>query len=364
MVGYAHMKGVCLPKQRKTNTSVDNDTLVALQRQGCDSVVLECRLAYSACVQTLGQVRGVMGKERVHPHYLPTQASGRWSTTDPPIPNWEERIQNIIIPDEGYSFYKYDYSAIEARLESCYSHDPKGLAAFRQDWDIHTLTFCWVYGVPEPPIKTKALNKAPECAEWRELVNWQGGEDRRRHLMKTLRYGLTYGPDKYAILNAKGTDALGITKDELVKQAGVYLESRPELQAMKMRLWQRCLETREARTFLGRRRRLFPSADELRRWHTEGKPGDAAKAGANHIFQGAVADVTNLALIGVKTRWPQVRLVKNTHDSLTFAVPDSLDIWPELLYETEKDWVIEGERMVLSTEWVRLLADGSKQYLT
>lgn len=294
---------------------------------------------------------------------LPTQASGRWSTTDPPLTNFPPHIRNVVIPDHGTYWVHWDMDAIESRIEAMYSHAQERLTAFRKGLDVHIMTMCRMQGYPLPPLLTKAYNTDPSCAEWRALVKWTDDADRRRHLAKTCTYGMIYGFDENAILRAKDIEKLGLTREELLKAGKAYLDSRPEQQRMKLRIWGQCLERREARTVYGRRRRLFPSTQELEMWHKRKRPGEAARQGLSHTISGTVTDYINLTIIAVKQRWPMSTLAHNAHDGLTFIFPKQIDCWPELQAIAERELEIEGEKLTMTASFEKLWPDGIREEL-
>lgn len=350
---------------KSKSTSIAANVLKALKQSGAESQLLLARLQWVESAQLLTHyLKPLIGVERVFPTMLPTQASGRWSTKNPPRVNTPDKYQDTVWPDPGTYWIKWDYDAIEAKLATALCRDEEDLTAFRENHDIHTLTACKALGLPMPPIRTKALNTAPECAEWREQVQWAGPKDNRRDLFKVARYALTYAYDETGLLNARGVEELGVTRAELLKMGKLFLRSKPHLVAWKKATWAAAYKTREARTFLGRRRRLFSTQKEINLFAATGRPGDAAKEGLNHAIQGAVADVLNLAIIAISTRWPECYLVLNAHDSATFAFPAGVEAWPEIRGLVEQKYEISpGMRVTFTGEWWRTDAGGARTKL-
>src|SRR3990170_4301630 len=84
-----------MPKRRtRTLRSVAQETLHAMLATpaGADSEVLRARIRWSEADSFARYVRPLVGVESVSPGYLPTQANGRWSITNPPL---------ITFPDKG-----------------------------------------------------------------------------------------------------------------------------------------------------------------------------------------------------------------------------------------------------------------------
>ncbi len=140
------------PKRRAR--SVEADTLETLRRRGAESGVLDARLAWSELEGIRRYVADMAGRARIVPLMLPTaQASGRWSTTQPPLTNWPRHdpqecpgrdahseawcpldVRGLLLPDPGTYWVKFDWDAVEARLAATYTQDPDDLAAFQRTW--------------------------------------------------------------------------------------------------------------------------------------------------------------------------------------------------------------------------------------
>lgn len=380
--------------------SIGANVLAGLKQAGVESTILECRQRYAVAAQVLNHYIRPMTwcqcghpweqhgeeacgvwltncqakdcwcaywsrRERVYPHYLPTQASGRWSTTNPPLTNFPEKIHGVIKPDPGTYWLYHDMDAIEGRISAALTEDEEDLEAFRLGLDIHTMTACRMHKLPLPPDCTN-----PHTLEvnqgWRERVAWRGKEDRRRHLAKTARYGLLYGPDENAILQAKGVEELGLTREELLHAARQYLDAKPKLTQAKRAFWDQVLKQPEVRTVFGRRLRVYPTGDEAQRWvrSRRTRPGDAQKVAWNFVHQGFVADYMNESLIRITTRWPQCWLVKHGHDALTMGFPMEVDPWPAIREEVERTVTFaNGVDMTFTTGFVRIMSDGRKEAL-
>lgn len=330
-----------MPKARvQTKTPIDEDTLRQAKQKGHASVALDARLEYADAKQLLSHyILPMTEVDRVHPSHLPTQASLRWSTTEPPLTNFPPHIRDVVGPDPGWKWICWDYDAIEAKLAAAYSGDTEDLAHFAKGHDIHTITACRALGMDLPPILTKALNKAPECAEWRAQYKWEGGDDKRRRLFKTARYALAYGMDEKAILNAKGVEEMGVTRDELLATGRAYLKSKPLLLAWKRKVWAECVRTGQSRTFLGAKRVLLGDAKEQ------------MKVGLNHMIQGAVSGILNLTLIEIMATFPQATLAYTSHDAAKIAFPAGDDILSEVKRIVERDWDVDGHTVKLTGEW-------------
>ena len=310
-----------------------------------------CRLDFAQADGFRKYVEPLVGQSVVYPHMLPTQASGRWSTSDPPKVNFPDdkkadllglpHLRSVFIPHPGTWWLKWDHDAIEAKLAAAYSGDQEDLEAFRLGYDIHTITACRMFKLPLPPNLRNP--DAPECEEWRARVSWQGSKgDRRRHLAKTARYALSYGSNENSILNAAGIEQLGLTQAELLNFARVYLETKPALVAWKSRVWSRCAQERMARTFMGRRRMLY------------GEGLVMAREGLNHEIQGSVADINNTNLVAIEAAYPEMRVITNAHDGNEVSFPvinrvNEVDAVVRTI--VEREWDINDSKIKFYAEW-------------
>lgn len=302
---------------RITRNSLDADAdtlrewLKRLEKKGYDSEFLRTRVEYNEQNQVLTQyiphyvactkckrmpIEHLLSKklrhkykqpERVYPNLLPTQASGRWSVTDPPKVTEPHPFQeDVILPDPGTAWICWDLDAIEGKLVACWSDDEEDLEAYGNEYDIHTLTSCRMLGDPLPT-DLRNPHTSLEDVEWRKARNWQGKNDKRRGLAK-VRYCIFYGRDHTAAEDsayAKEWVKQGGDRREFVEAARLFLQSKPNLVACKKKHWDAAGKTCEARTIFGRRRRLF------------GKLWDRQKEGWNHEVQGTVADMVNISII-------------------------------------------------------------------
>lgn len=202
-----------------------------------------------------------------------------------------------------------------------------------------------------PPVRTKALHSDPSCADWRALWQpaWEGDDDRRRRLAKIMRYATLLGKDEKSAATAKDIEKENLTRKEVIDYAKQYLDSKPYLVAAKRRIWEKCATTGEARTFMGRRRRLF------------GDWWDRAKEGWSHMLQGAEVDMMCTCLIAAHQMDPDVWLVLNSHDGATLGYPDNRDpkaVKAQLSEVVEQTWQIEGVGIKTSADFKLWHPDG------
>lgn len=362
-----------MPKRKPF--SVGMDRLVELKKRGAESAVLDARLEFVGADKYRATLAGLLGLEVCFPSMMPTQASGRWSTKNPPAPGFPTDarakennlppLRRVFLPHPGFYWLCWDWDAIEAKIVAVLSGDEADIEAFNQGWDIHTLTACGMFRLPLPPDRTNNLHKCQcaDCVAWRAAVKWQGKDDLRRNLAKTGRYACNYGPDEHAMLSARGVEKLGLGQRELLAAGRAYLDSKPRLVAWKQATWNRCKQDRMARTFLGLRRMLF------------GKPEEMAREGLSHEVSGAVSGIMNLTLVALIGETPdgrpsgllnqldpRVHLAMNAHDGAKLELPESVPVSQAFGLAkpvVEREWEIGEHRIKFTASFEVVRSDGS-----
>ena len=278
--------------------TVASDFLQQLKQRGADSPLLDARLDFMEVEGCRRYVEEMATVDRVFPDMLPTQASGRWSTTKPPLVNFPKACINPICEypkphestksvacwsardtitlDPGEWGLKWDLDGVEARLFAAYAGDDVDILAFKQGLDLHTMTACTMYDLPLP-LDLVDPHTSPSCAGWRATVKWEGKEDKRRQTAKGVQYGvLQYGVNEKAASGVRDIEQLGLTRAQLFAVGAKLLASKPKYVAFKKLSWGQAIEQGQTRTFLGRKRRFYPTNQERKRWSQRGMPGDAA----------------------------------------------------------------------------------------
>lgn len=304
-----------------------------------DHPVAMARVRYSEIEGWARYLRPLARKTYTRPSVNVTaQANGRWSTTKDnltgegaPLVNFPPEVRDgtgaqpgrfikepwssgVIVPDEGWYFIKYDLDAVEGKLEAIISKDTKELESHEQHHDLHTLTACRLFGLPVPPVLTKALHYSPEAESWRVSVSWRGDEDPRRHVAKVVRYNLVYALDARGILESLSKlEPFGVTRAEALRFATLYLESRPLLVQTKYRVGMEACRRGIAYNAFGLPRQLFGDEKTMR------------KEGWSHTISATVSTMSNLTAIKIAAALPDAWLVLNAHDSQTWCYPRYVD---------------------------------------
>lgn len=259
------------------------------------------------------------------------QKSGRHSTSDPPLAQLPAEYRDIIIPDIGTVWLKWDWSAIEPRLLEALCGSKILKRSFDDNIDLHTWTVCEVFGYPQPPDlinphKCKCGTGVCEHEQWRQGVAWKGKEDPRRTFAKAGRYEVWYGGTGS---NAAAAAArFGLDKRLLKAAVQKLASSDPDYYAWRGGIEAETKRTRIVRSWGGRPRRLL------------GQGNGVIREALNHPMQAGVSDIYNLTIIELAARYPFAQFMFGMHDSQWYQIP------MELLTEE----VFNGFRQVVEQE--------------
>jgi hypothetical protein len=301
------------PGEKEAEEGLSYEQAIERVALGADPI-LEARVIYSSALQVQSHYldpakRALEDDGRFYPDQLiHAQASGRWSTNDPPLAQLPSDLRDIVCPDPGQVWLGWDWDQIELRINAALSGDTPSIQAFAEGWDVHTLNSCDLFGLPYPPDRISP-HTSPECAAWRELVRWEGKDDLRRVFAKRFVYRLDYGGDPARAGDIPGAKALGLTAHLLVRASNRYLAQHPQKAEWRRKVALEATQTRISRTFAGRRRRLL---------------GDSKKAireAFNQPMQGGVVDIFNITFIQITERFPWLRWVYGMHDSQNWSCP-------------------------------------------
>jgi DNA polymerase I len=328
-------------KARRTSTgriSLTDEIMTELQNKyqlkfGEPHPLIAARLAYIDARQQLSSyITPLVGKERVYPDFKPyAQANGRWSTTNPPLAQLPEHLKTIIMPDDGYVWVEMDWDAIEARIMAYTSDDPVLIEAMENDYDLHTINVCDLFGYDRPSDLVDPHQSLVDTA-WREKYSWEGKGDKRRMFAKRFMFSLFYGKDPKNAPTIPNAKKLGLKNAELVSAAQRWLTLHPKISAWQRETKRQAVNTGEVRTFLGRRRKLFT-------W----KHQDRVREAFDFPLQAAVSDIMNATVIGLERLLEEHgHLVYTVHDSIKVAVKeDKFDqFFPSIKAIVERPWSI------------------------
>lgn len=310
----------------------------ALQRidAGADPI-LESRVIYAAAQQQLSHylqplVRGKVVVDRIYPQFkIHAQASGRWSTTNPPLAQLPSDLRDIVMPDDGDVWIGWDWDQIELRLLAGLANDKPYLEAFANGWDVHTINMCDLFGIRKPHDLTMTSTD-PRQLEWILSENYGGKDDVRRVFAKRFVYRLNYGGEPKLAGDIPGASVLGLGKYELVQASQRYLTAHPSMAAWRVQAAADARANGVSRTFMGRRRRLLSGGQA------------ATREAFNHPMQGGVADILNLVTVRIARELPDATLAYTMHDSAWWAVPAhaSEESFASIRSIVEDVWDVQG----------------------
>ncbi len=333
----------------RKSLGVSEEELFNLLQDGHDYALIRARLKYAEASQIINHYITKLQEGRIYPGMLPTQATGRWSTTNPPVANIPKSYKMgkyaVIVPDPDERWFLFDWDAIEGKITAAFTRDQADLEAFAKDHDLHVLTACRSMGLALPPLFKKAEITSPACADWRLSVGWTEKVWKPRDLFKTVRYSLQNGIDEKAVLQAQiefdeETGKPIFSREELLKAGRLFLASkRHSWGTWKDKVRAEVVATGKTRTALGRLGRFT------------GSPDTRLKEAVSLKVSGTVSDMMNLCLRDILAMFPQARLCWNEHDGATIAFPRNLDPTEAVLKIIEREWDIEGVPIKSTATW-------------
>jgi hypothetical protein len=286
-------------------------------------------------------VNNLVGVQRIYPRHLPTQASGRWSTLDPPVTNWPRQciepacqkrlqieiygldhmgyiehewsdtcwsIRDILVPDDDEFLVSHDHDNIEGRIHDIIVDNRTAIKAHREGYDLHTITCCSIFGYPLP-VDLRNPHTSDIDATWRSKVSWQGKDTKQRVLAKNFNHGSKYTESYMFVHRIKGIEQYGIGYDQLEELAKAYIKANQEAWDTKLAIMATIRKEKMARSLYGFRRKFFTSDSET------------GREGFSHMISGTVSDYNNQTILAMDN-WmgDNCTLLHNAHDGDKFAI--------------------------------------------
>jgi DNA polymerase I-like protein with 3'-5' exonuclease and polymerase domains len=336
----AALRDAYLPRDDDEELSIEN-VLSRMQRGGhplleARAFFIESRQRHSSYIAPL------LGRSRICPTFLPfAQATGRWSTIDPPLAQLPSDLRHIIRPDDGEAWVEFDWNNIEAFIMAYESNDPILLDALTNGYDLHTINVCDLFGYPYPPnlrdphtcVHLEFSNVCDNC-RWRVTHKWEGKDDVRRVFAKRFMFRLFYGGKPEGAPSIPGADllaAFGLDKKALVHAAHQWVRKHPKITQYWKTIEYEATHKGIVRTAFGRRRVLF-EWDFARR----------IRQAYDEPMQGAVSDIMNKTIIDLWRVTHRVggRLIYTMHDSIKWGIPAHLvdEYLPIIKEIVEQEW--------------------------
>jgi len=287
-LGYILFEVLKLPVKRKTKTgySTDEKVLNSLkQAHPIIPLILEYRKLdklLSTYVIPLKEYAKKDKNHKIYTNFLQTgTATGRLSSKNPNLQNiptsTEINIRNAFITDK--LFVSLDYSQIELRLLAHFSEDENLLNAFLNNEDIHQKT-ADIIGVD-------------------------------RSVAKSINFGLIYGMGP-----KKLSETINVSVKEAKKFIEKYFASFPTVKDFIEKTKIKAREKGYVETLLKRRRFFdFTSANARTIANFE-------REAVNTIFQGSAADIIKKAMVDIKSKYPNSKMILQIHDELIFEIED------------------------------------------
>ena len=297
--------GLKAPKKTKTGYSTDAEVLESLYD---DHPVIPKILEYRQNVKLQSTYIDSL-ITLIHPrsgrvHTTFNQAvttTGRLSCTEPNLQNIPVRSEEgrlircaFVPPDSEYRLLSADYSQIELRVMAHFSQDRAFKEAFLRGEDIHRFTAAAVYGVPVSEVTHEMRDRA-----------------------KAVNFGIIYGISGFGLARN-----IGVSRKEADAFIEAYFQKYPGVKQYVEELIVRAKQTGEARTLLGRIRKLPDLSSRnftLRSF--------AERMARNTPIQGTAADIIKKAMVSIEKQLVENpssgKLLLQVHDELIFEVKET-----------------------------------------
>jgi len=270
-------------------------------------------------------VTGILNKltddNILHCSFNQNVKTGRMSSNDPNLQNIPGRDTSIrrafVCPGDDWVFVFLDYSQVEVRLTAHYSQDPLLLDAYARGQDVHTRTFCEMFGHEYSEVVAVLANEThPKYKEYSAL----------RTIAKRINFGIIYGvgapglseqiprPKQHEHLSNR--EWVKVCQDFIDQYLDKYLGVRRFVNEGKrtVRRYQ------QMENSFGRIRHL-PHAKACRILQDKSKfwlEARAGRQGVNFLIQGDAADVFKTATVRVAEllRGKKSHIVNFVHDEI------------------------------------------------
>ncbi len=229
---------------------------------------------------------------RIYANLDPLGAStGRFSCESPNLQGIPGRLLEAIEASPGRMLLEADYSQCELRVLAHFSQDPRLLAAYNGEIDVHSQTAAAVLGIPVEEV-------TPE---------------QRKRFGKEINFAIIYGMTPEGL-----AQQIGIPTGEAQALLDAYFIAYPGVQQWIALVHDFVRAQGHVRTLYGRRRKL-PGI-----WSaSHGDVAQALRRAVNTIIQGTAADLIKLSLVRLHDVLPaEVRMLMTAHDSVLLELPE------------------------------------------
>ena len=293
-LGFVLFETLKLPAKKKTKTGFSTDEKVLNSLKEAHPIVpmlLEYRKLdklLSTYVLPLQEYAKKDKNHKIYTSFLQTgTATGRLSSKNPNLQNiptsTEINIRDAFITDK--LFVSLDYSQIELRLLAHFSGDENLINAFLNDKDIHLETAVKIFGQKDAP--------------------------KYRSVAKSINFGLIYGMGP-----KKLSETINVSTKEAKEFIEKYFASFPTVKNFIENTKADARENGYVQTLL-KRRRFFDFKNASARFIA-----NYEREAVNTIFQGSAADIIKKAMLEIKTKFPNSKMILQIHDELIFEIED------------------------------------------
>lgn len=354
----------------KAARNLQRSTLQKLAAKSSNKLI-PLRIEYSEKSKLLtGYINKLVNTTRIYPRHLPTQASFRWSTFEPPLTNFPRAcveptcqealrqlpdyqdwigyiehettpqcwsVRDILAADDDEVMISFDHDNIEGKIHDLIVNDQEGIKAHQEGYDLHTITCCNIFAM-DYPSNLKNPHSSSEDAEWRTKYNWQGKDTKQRVLAKNFNHGSKYTKTWRFVYRIEDIEKYGVSRDSLGQLARRYIDSKKEAWQRKLAIMAHIQRARISRTLYGGRRVFFDSSEET------------GREGFSHQVSGTVSDYNNHTLILFeRLLGDAVRLGHNAHDGdKLFIKKDSVPSMDELRQIIERPIEYNGKQLIMT----------------
>lgn len=302
-LGELLFEKLALPSGKKTKSgySTDIEVLAALRdKHPVVPAVMEFRqLMKLKSTYVDGLLSQIAPDGRIHTSFnMMATATGRLSSTEPNLQNIPVRtelgaeIRRMFVAEPGNVLIDADYSQIELRLLAHISGDEVMRNAFRNGFDIHTVTASQVFGVQPDAVTPEMRRRA-----------------------KAVNFGIVYGISRFAL-----AEDLGVSRKEADDYMNQYFATYSGVRHYMDEIVKTARKQGYVATIMGRRRYLPELESPVFNIRAFGE-----RVALNAPIQGSSADIIKLAMINTARRLRaenrKAKLILQIHDELIIEAP-------------------------------------------
>ena len=302
-LGELLFEKLALPSGKKTKSgySTDIEVLAALRdKHPVVPAVMEFRqLMKLKSTYVDGLLSEIASDGRIHTSFnMMATATGRLSSAEPNLQNIPVRtelgaeIRRMVVAEPGNVLIDADYSQIELRLLAHISGDEVMRNAFRNGFDIHTVTASQVFGVQPDAVTPEMRRRA-----------------------KAVNFGIVYGISRFAL-----AEDLGVSRKEADDYMNQYFATYSGVRHYMDEIVKTARKQGYVATIMGRRRYLPELESPVFNIRAFGE-----RVALNAPIQGSSADIIKLAMINTARRLRaenrKAKLILQIHDELIIEAP-------------------------------------------